>query len=191
MLLLLESKPICNETLYEKHVASIVGHYFRDQRGHKLFKPLFLLNDVLRYWRTLCLNYERTRNDPDKPWRKKNINLKFSRMLTVFGSVLPLISIPVKSPNGVIELISLTPLERLARGLDSLSDDNLLDDFIQFLDDYETFLQWKEGPDVEKQMKKSKKKDESRSRAVRFSDFLLRAVSHRSISEEYRKYLVI
>ena len=42
----------------------------------------------------MCLNYELIRDDPKKPWRKKNINLKFSRMLTVFGTVLPIIAKP-------------------------------------------------------------------------------------------------
>ncbi len=92
MLLLLESRCVFNEPVYDNAISTILDHYFRDNRGKASFRPLFVLNDILRYWRTLCLNYELTRDDPDKPWRKKNINLKFSRMLTIFGTVLPLIA---------------------------------------------------------------------------------------------------
>ena len=94
MLLLLESQWICNERLYEAVTEKITAHYFRDSRGKQSFRPLFLLNDILRYWRTLCLNYELARDDQEKPWYKKNINLKFSRMITIFGTVLAIITKP-------------------------------------------------------------------------------------------------
>lgn len=92
MLLLLESKCIFNEDIYKQFIRDTIDHYFRDSRGKKTFKPLFILNDLLRFWRTLCLNYELIRDNKERPWRKKNINLKFSRMLTVFATILPIIS---------------------------------------------------------------------------------------------------
>ena len=161
MLLLLESSPVCNMDLYEEHITAVVNHYFRDYPDHKSFKPLFLLNDMLRYWRTLCLNYEKIRNEEGKPWRKKNINLKFSRMITVFGSVLPLISLPVTTVEDFIMLTKLTPLERMAHGLDRLADSSMCGEFNEFLDNYEQFLQWKEDSDVEKKMKSHLLKQEA------------------------------
>nr|VFK09509.1 MAG: Nucleotidyltransferase domain-containing protein [Candidatus Kentron sp. LPFa] len=56
MLLLLESRPILNEELYKKQIDKVLNHYFRDSSGKDSFRPLFLVNDVLRYWRTVCLN---------------------------------------------------------------------------------------------------------------------------------------
>ncbi len=90
MLLLLESVPVLHGNTYQRHLKDIADHYYRDDRGKRTFRPLFLLNDLLRYWRTLCLNYEERRNDDTKKWRKKNVNLKFSRMVTVFSTVLPI-----------------------------------------------------------------------------------------------------
>lgn len=58
MLLILESKSVFNENLYSQHIENTLGHYFRDSRGRSSFRPLFLLNDLLRYWRTVCLNYK-------------------------------------------------------------------------------------------------------------------------------------
>jgi len=191
MLLLLESLPVCNIDLYEQHITAVVNHYFRDYPDHKAFKPLFLLNDMLRYWRTLCLNYEKIRNEEGKPWRKKNINLKFSRMITVFGSVLPLISLPVTTVDDFIMLTKLTPLERLAHGLDRLEDSSMCGDFELFLDNYEKILQWKEDSDVEAKMKDRQTKQDARERANQFSTFLYKALSHNSIALELRKFLVI
>lgn len=195
LLFLLESLPLCNQNFYEKHLEGVVKHYFRDYPEHKAFRPLFLLNDILRYWRTLCLNYERIRNDlgvnPRRPWRKKNVNLKFSRMLTVFSTMLPLIAFPVKKPEEFISLTKLSPLQRLANGLDALGDENLSDRFVTFLDDYERFLRWKETDDVETVMQEPEMKRRVRETATRFSDFLHAALTHERIPIELRKYLVI
>lgn len=191
LLFLLESVPLCNRHLYNKHLKEIVDHYFRDYPAHKSFRPLFLLNDILRYWRTLCLNYERIRNDPGRPWRKKNINLKFSRMLTVFSTVLPLIALPVRRPKDFINLAKARPLDRLAQGLDALHDEGLSKDFKVFLDDYEQFLRWKEESNVEVGMQKITMKKRARESAIRFSAFLHTALSHKRIPIEFRKYLII
>jgi len=191
MLMLLESTPICNENLYDKHMSAIAEHYFRDYADHKPFKPLFLVNDILRYWRTLCLNYEGIRNNTERPWRKRNINLKFSRMLTVFGSVLPIIANPVQSAEQFVSITRLTPLERFATGLQNLKNNDLNDGFNQFLNDYETFLQWKENENVEKEMKDEAIKKESRLVANRFSYYIYKALTHPSIPAEYQRYLII
>ncbi len=59
MLLLLESKPIYNQDLYNKAINKVVGKYFTDYSSHdKDFLPLILMNDIFRYWYTLTLNFE-------------------------------------------------------------------------------------------------------------------------------------
>lgn len=191
MLLLLESKPICNDLAYEEYIDSVIEHYFRDSRGKRTFKPLFLINDILRYWRTLCLNYELIRDDSSKPWRKKNINLKFSRMLTVFGTLLPLVSKPVSSMECVKELTQKTPNERLAYGLDQLGDGSLLDDYSTFLDIYEEFLHWKETMGSAQQLDDEELVQRSRDQARAFSDFIYKAITHPTIDKDLVKYMII
>ncbi len=62
MLLLLESQPLDYEELYETLLKRIIGFYYRDFPDHEAeFVPVFLLNDILRFWRTLTLNYEHHR----------------------------------------------------------------------------------------------------------------------------------
>ncbi len=191
MLLLLESVPTCNDLLYNKFLQRVISHYCRDEKGHdSSFMPLFLLNDILRYWRTLCLNYEKIRHDPNKPWRKKNVNLKFSRMLTVYGTVLPLIAGSDHSPQEIITLCKLSPLERLARGLDMLGAPELEEGFEKFLENYEYFLQLKEAEGIQDHLEAGAKQvlDE---KAVEFSTFLYTAHTHQNIPIAYRRYLVI
>ena len=92
MLLLLESKPLFNEQLYHQVILDIINVYFNDYAKHeKNFKPIFLANDIIRFWKTMCLNYEekRKRHENDSTsrykYRVKNLKLKFSRLTTCYS----------------------------------------------------------------------------------------------------------
>ena len=190
LLLLLESTSVCNIEVYDDSLRRVIEHYCRDEKNHNSFRPLFLLNDILRYWRTLCLNYERIRHDPNRPWRKKNVNLKFSRMLTVYGTVLPLIAGSDSSHQGIADLCQKSPLERLAIGLDKIGDPALENSFQNFLANYEYFLALKENEAIKDDLASTTKRELDR-KADEFSSFLYTALTHQKIPEIYRKYLVI
>ena len=67
MLLLLESTPIYGDLAYDDVIKKIVDSYFRDYPDHtSTFRPIFLVNDIIRFWKTLCLNYEHKRNQPNE-----------------------------------------------------------------------------------------------------------------------------
>ena len=121
MLLLLESTCIYGDETYKSIVNSVVDSYFRDAKDHsETFQPIFLLNDICRFWKTLLLNYENDRDcekdtDQEKTKQKvKNFKLKFSRMTTCFASMAAFASYPLPvEKEQVIEQISLTPRQRL------------------------------------------------------------------------------
>ena len=188
MLLLLESKYLCGEDIYNEIIDNIVELYFRDKNGKQTFKPLFLLNDILRYWRTLCLNFEQTRHDETRSWRKKNINLKYSRMLTIFGTVFAIIVKPLNTKEEILELCRLTPMQRFASGLDILNDESLEEEYKSFLGYYQLFLEAKENGNIEEDAKEKKTLNEN---AIKFSDFIYKVLSDKKIDMEFRKYLII
>jgi predicted nucleotidyltransferase len=122
LLLLLESRPLLESKVYQDVIAPVVTAYWRDYQDHKNeFVPAFLANDILRLWRTFCVNYEaRTSTDPPakKAKRKlKNYKLKHSRLLTCYSALLYLLFVYSKrktvSPTDVIDMIKLMPTERL------------------------------------------------------------------------------
>ena len=126
MLLLLESRPLLKDELYAELVERVVGFYFRDFDDYPDdFVPVFLTNDILRFWRTLTLNYEHDRyevrqlKEEEQPRGKansalKNYKLKFSRLTTCFSMVANLAAIgPPVTPQQVLRLTQLTPFERL------------------------------------------------------------------------------
>lgn len=125
MLLLLESQPLHDEELYERLLRRIIGFYYRDFDDHASdFLPIFLVNDILRFWRTLTLNYEHHRlkllplTDDELRRKKaesalKNYKLKVSRLATCFSMVANLSSLPPPvSAEQVFALCRITPAER-------------------------------------------------------------------------------
>jgi predicted nucleotidyltransferase len=120
LLLLLESRPVYNPSSYDKIIGRIVKAYFRDYHGHeKDFRPIFLVNDILRYWKTICLNYEHKRNNARLDSLRKNKNhlrnlkLKFSRVLTCFSMVIALCASATSRPAEIIRLVRLSPMQRI------------------------------------------------------------------------------
>lgn len=138
MLLLLESKPLYNKKAYDRLVKLIVDKYFVDYKGHSsTFYPLFLMNDILRYWYTLTLNYEyrRDNNDSENDKNWKRLKLKYARLITCFSMVSCLYK-PEITPEYVIDCIKMTPFERL----------NMLPSYFEEIDDIikeiETKYKW-------------------------------------------------
>ena len=74
LLLLLESSPLVQPEIYGEIIQSIVDAYWRDFEGRdNEFVPAFLTNDILRFWRTLCVNYEaHTKKDPPPEKAKRS-----------------------------------------------------------------------------------------------------------------------
>ncbi len=190
LLLMLESEPLFDEERYNEYLKGVAGHYYRDDDQTKSFKPLFLLNDLLRYWRTLCLNYEERRNDPKKPFRKGNKNLKFSRLITVFSTVLPLVIEPLGTLEGFVELCRRPALERLAEGVDRLRDPTLQKSWEVFLNDYARFLKLKDQGTLENSNEGQDGYD-LKEGEKRVSTFLYNALTHEAIDADFRRYLIV
>ncbi len=122
LLLLLESYPVVNSEYYDSFIKEIIQTYYRDFHDHRGFLPIFLVNDIIRYWKTLCLNYEHRRNRPATDEIKKrkthikNLKLVFSRKLTCFSLILSIVSrYNNLSEETLFEYVKLTPIQRLDR----------------------------------------------------------------------------
>ena len=123
LLLLLEGSPILNDAIYSQAIDGIIDSYYRDFPDHERdFLPIFLVNDILRFWRTLCLNYEHNRNrnksrvEPREISKNhlKNLKLKFSRLLICYSMVVAILSrTGAVTPDQVKDLVRQTPAERL------------------------------------------------------------------------------
>jgi len=122
LLLLLESCSLLEESVYAEVIEDVIAAYWRDYEDHKTnFMPAFLANDILRLWRTFCVNYEaRTERIPEEQkaeGKLKNYKLKHARLLTCYSALLFLLAIYNQrnsvSPSDTLEMIALTPTQRL------------------------------------------------------------------------------
>ena len=181
LLLLLESGPLIGTAVYKRITDDVIAEYWGDYEDHKKdFIPAFLANDVLRMWRTFCVNYEaRTECEPEQERAKRrllNYKLKHSRLLTCYSALLYLLTVFSKagtvSPVDAAEMIALTPTQRLEWMLSQPGLGAAHTKVNELLDRYEQFL---ENTEVAKEdligrfLDKEKRKEYSES-AYRFGD---------------------
>lgn len=80
MLFLLEGEALYNESALKDFRREMLERYIGDNiTDHQL--SLFLLNDIIRYYRTMATDYEFKTKEDGKPWGIRNIKLVFSRKL--------------------------------------------------------------------------------------------------------------
>jgi hypothetical protein len=90
MLFMLESTPVTRDEVYRTVRDEVLGRYLDE--SVKVFRPpRFLLNDVVRYWRTICVDFAgKEQEGPDK-WGLRNAKLRTSRKILYAGGLLPIL----------------------------------------------------------------------------------------------------
>lgn len=182
LLFMLESKPIYNEKMYNQLLVETVSKYFVDYQDHQdEFYPLFLMNDILRYWYTLTLNYEYRRDNQDNVNKKnwKRLKLKYARLITCFSMLACLYHKNV-TQNYVIDCIKMTPIERMNKlAVENERISNIVEEIET---EYEWFLSLRQKMDNgfdEKEQRKS-----AFLRAEKFHELIV----HRLMGELSKDY---
>jgi hypothetical protein len=144
MLLLLESRPIVGEDVYKQTIQDLIAAYWRDYpQNSDNFQPVFLMNDILRFWKTLCLNYEE-RTSKAMPGKRRLLNykLKHSRLLTCYSTIVYLLaafrSVKTIDDQLALDMVRKSPTQRLEYVAQRHEDtagvvDRILDSYGNFL----------------------------------------------------------
>lgn len=112
LLLLLESTPLGNGDAHERVVRGIMRRYLESERsflaesGRRYKVPRFLLNDIVRYWRTVAVDYvSKQWERGDEGWALRNVKLRYSRKLMFASGLLLCFSCYLDEPADVEHLL--------------------------------------------------------------------------------------
>ncbi len=138
MLLLMESQALYNEKFFRNAVKKLIDRYCE----YVVYNPekefVVLLNEVIKYFRTICVNYQFSFWRDNETWPIGNLKLRHSRVI-MYGGLLLLVLNASKYGRDKCDYLErnilFTPLEKACH---VYMDNN--ENPAQFLPFYERFL---------------------------------------------------
>jgi predicted nucleotidyltransferase len=173
ILLLLESTPLAVPgDAYERVVRGILNRYFEsDPSGRGGKPPRFLLNDIVRFWRTIAVDFaSKQRERGGQGWGLRNAKLRLSRKLIFATGLLICFNtceVGKRAPqtadaSGTIGdhlfgQLRTTPLEVIAKACVSADDGKKISE--QLFSAYDSFLGILNDSDKRDRLKKLRSED--------------------------------
>jgi hypothetical protein len=142
ILLLLEGDWLCcGQESFRALRRSLIEKYVRatPPRDHQL--ALFLLNDIIRYWRTITVDYAFKISEEGKDWGLRNIKLMYSRKLMyasgIFGVAMTADRTEARKIDFLDTYFNLTVIDRIVSIAGELESRRVVELYDQFLEKLE------------------------------------------------------
>jgi hypothetical protein len=141
LLFLLESTPVSgDEGVYLSVRDKILSRYL-DESIKRYHPPRFLLNDVVRYWRTMCVDFAAKEWKGPEKWGIRNAKLRTSRKMLFASGLLPLLECFRLDEEAirvfVKEELAMPPTDRIAR---AFLDNDAVDEGARAVGAYDEFV---------------------------------------------------
>jgi predicted nucleotidyltransferase len=172
ILLLLESTAVGQSEAYERVLRGILrryleedSHFSNPSTGYLI--PRFLLNDIVRYWRTVAVDYANKRRErPGGGWAIRNIKLRMSRKLMFLSGLLMCFNCHLRKRDSfegtalektkiladqLLKDINQTPIDILA---EAFLDYGKLETATKAFGAYEEYMSSLQNPEIRESLKK-------------------------------------
>lgn len=129
ILVLEESRSLLRPKDHDQLRRAITARYLHEQVSQAGRVPRFLLNDVVRYWRTIAVDYQakRWQEVQGEKWGSRLLKLRSSRKLTFAGTVASIFLPVLREEAPTVEMLAeqwgMPPLARLAQLETTLGDE--------------------------------------------------------------------
>jgi predicted nucleotidyltransferase len=205
VLLLLESLAIGKEVqAYERVIKAVINRYLAEDthlltEDRKTYRvPRFLLNDIVRFWRTMAVDFaSKQRDRGGEGWGLRNVKLRMSRKLIFASGLLLCFSchldpdlqatistqkdvIKLNLVNHIREFVRQSPLEILARSVQqfSVADEIQRDMFSSYAEFLEILDDGKLREQLQSLRAENSRNDEVFLRIKKISSIFEEALSH-------------
>jgi predicted nucleotidyltransferase len=171
ILFLLESECLYGRSFYSFAYKKILEKYLRDILQFKKQTPRFLLSDIIRYYRTICVDYEFKITEQNKDWAIRNIKLRFSRKGLYFGGIAILLNSMNKKNNERYEYIAQNLRIPFADKISHiLLEQNIEQTHANIISLYAKFLEKISKGDVRAHLRKIRREDRKKDKIFRSLD---------------------
>ncbi len=149
MLLLLESVAVARPEVHDRAMRRVLGAYLDPTAdGGDRRPPRFLLNDLIRYWRTIAVDFEGKHREIDgdgaEKWVMRNAKLRLSRKVLFAGGLVPVLRCHEHAADGMtdflVEQLAAPPTDRLADAFLAAGTQAGLDIGVRTLDAYDRWI---------------------------------------------------
>lgn len=117
MLFLLEAVPLTAASVFQDARGRVLSRYLDESVKHYQ-PPRFLLNDIVRYWRTMCVDFAGKEYKGTGKWGIRNAKLRTSRKVLFAGGLLPALDCfqfeAEQMPAFLSDQFAMPPTDRIA-----------------------------------------------------------------------------
>lgn len=148
MLFLLEGKPIFNDDIFNEYRIELIKKYLEPTKG--LYFDRYLINDIIRYYRTIATDFQFKVDISNKSWGLRNIKLKFSRKILYYSGIISVIftyleyknSAKINKEDILLDLLNMPVSERIHHIITFEKNNNTSNDINKLFEVYDLFLQY-------------------------------------------------
>ncbi|ASK33631.1 nucleotidyltransferase domain-containing protein [Alloalcanivorax mobilis] len=159
MLFLLEGAWLYGESRFHAYQTDLLKKYMKPSSPSARI-PRFLLNDIIRYYRTITTDFEYKVTEDGKSWGLRSTKLRFSRKVLYFGGIVVAAELAKLDHEEKLEKAARLFSEPVLQRIESVGGSERSAGILEI---YEEFIASVSDPEIRKQLEKVEKETRQES----------------------------